>query len=61
MLKAKLIAIVTRKGNKGVSTFLVMKLKYNVKDNILWITDRRGYIVDFDLNEFDVEVKSIKK
>ena len=36
-------------------------LKYKVKDNVLWITDYRGHIVDFDLDEFDVEIKMAKE
>lgn len=58
MYKTKLIAIVTGKKNKEKSTtWNVMKLRYDVKDNVLWITDYRGHIVDFDLDEFDVEIK----
>lgn len=62
MFKAKLIAVVTEKRNKDISTtWHVMELKYNVKDNILWITDYRGHVVDFDLDEFDVEIKMAKE
>lgn len=59
MYETKLIAIVTGKNRKDISTtWEVMELKYNVKDNVLWITDYRGHIVDFDLDEVDVEIKS---
>lgn len=61
MYEAKLIAIVTEKRNKDISTWYVMELKYNVKDNVLWITDYRGHIVDFDLDEFNVEIKMVKE
>ena len=62
MYKAKIIAIVTEKRRKDISTtWQVMELKYNVKDNVLWITDYRGHIVNFDLDEFDVEIKMAKE
>ena len=61
MVKAKLIAIVTGKLNSEVSTWQVVKLKYDSKDNTLWITDNRGHLMDFDLNEYNVEIKSIKE
>ena len=62
MYEAKLIAIVTEKRRKDISTtWQVMELKYNVKDNVLWITDYRGHIVDFDLDKFDVEIKMVKE
>lgn len=59
MYEAKLIAIVTEKRKKDISTtWQVMELKYNVKDNVLWITDYRGSVLDYDLNDFDVEIKA---
>lgn len=59
MYKAKLTATVTEKRNKDIfTTWKVMELKYNVKDNILWIIDYRGHIIDFDLDVFDVKIKS---
>ena len=62
MYEAKLIATVTEKRRKDISTtWQVMELKYNVKDNVLWMTDYRGHIVDFDLDEFDVEIKMAKE
>lgn len=62
MYKPKLIAIVTEKRRKDISTtWQVMELKYNVKDNVLWITDHRGYIFDFDLDEFEMEIKTAKE
>ena len=62
MYEAKLIAIITEKRRKDISTtWQVMELKYNIKDNVLWITDYRGYIADFDLDEFDVEIKMAKE
>jgi len=62
MFKAKLIAVVTEKRRKDISTtWEVMEMKYNIKDNMFWITDHRGHIMDFDLDEFDVEIKSINE
>lgn len=62
MYEAELIAVVTEKRRKDISTtWEVMELKYCVKDNVLWITDYRGHIVDFDLDEFDVEIKTVKE
>ena len=62
MFKAKLIAVVTEKRNKDISTtWEVMEMKYSVKDNVFWITDHRGYIMDFDLDEFDVEIKTMNE
>lgn len=60
MYKVKLIAIVTEKRNKKISTTHgVMKMKYNVKNNTLWLVDHRGHSIDFDLDEFDVEIKTL--
>lgn len=60
MYEEKLIAIVTAKNNKDISTtWRVMELKYNIRDNVLWIIDYRNQIVDFDLNEYDVEIKTV--
>lgn len=60
MVKARLIAVVTEKRRKDISTqWEIMEMRYKIKDNMLCITDHRGYIVDFDLDEFDVEIKSV--
>lgn len=60
MYKEKLIAIVTEKRNKANSTtWRVMELKYNIRNNVLWIIDHRDQIVDFDLDEYDVEIKTV--
>ena len=59
MLKTTLIAVVTEKRNKDISTtWEVMKMTYNAENNVLWITDHRGMVIDFDLDEFDVEIKT---
>jgi len=59
MFETKLIAVVTEKRNRDISTtWEVMKMQYNVENNVLWITDHRGKIVDFDLDEFNVEIKT---
>ena len=58
MYKANLIATVTKKDSKENPVVLeVMEMKYKIKDNVLWITDYRGHIMDFDLDEYDVEIK----
>lgn len=60
MYKEKMIATITEKRNKeNVSHIPVMEMKYKIKDNVFWITDHRGHIYDFDLAEFDVEIKTI--
>lgn len=59
-MEAKLQALVTEKKTGKFISYQVMKLNYKIEDNTLWITDHRGYIVDFDLNEYDVEIKTIK-
>lgn len=62
MFKTRLVAVVTEKRNKEISTtWNVMEMRYRVKDNVLWITDHRLHTVDFDLDEFDVEIKTIKE
>lgn len=62
MFKTKLMAVVTEKRRKDISTTLeIMEMKYKIEDNMLWITDYRGYIIDFDLEEFNVEIKSTDK
>lgn len=58
MFKAKLIAVITEKRNtNNAITYEVMEMKYKIKDNVLWIIDYRGHILDLDLDEFDVEIK----
>ena len=62
MYEEKLIAIVTAKNNKDISTtWRVMELKYNIRNNVLWIIDHRDQIVDFDLDEYDVEIKTVEE
>ena len=57
-METKLYALVTEKKTRKFISYQVMKLNYKIEDNTLWITDHRGYIFDFDLNEYDVEIKS---
>lgn len=58
MYQAKLLATITKKDSKEPSSLLeVMEMKYKIKNNTLWITDYRGHIMDFDLDEYDVEIK----
>lgn len=60
MYKANIVAKLIDK-RTGFSTEIeVMKMSYKVEDNMLWITKVTGTIIDFDLNDFDVEIKTIK-
>lgn len=60
MYKANIVAKLTDK-NTGFSTEIeVMKMSYRVEDNVLWITKATGTIIDFDLCDYDVEIKTIK-
>lgn len=54
-LKAR---IINKKTNVLISEYDVMDLKYSVKNDILWITDHRNHIIDFDLNDVEVEIKT---
>lgn len=58
-MNAKLIAIVTDKKNGFSSEYRVMEMHYKISNNVLWITDHRGIIRDFDLNEFTVIIKNL--
>ena len=61
MFKARMSIIVTEKKSKKKSDPLpIMEMKYKIKDNVLWVKDHRGTIFDFDLDEFDVEIKTIE-
>ena len=61
MYNANIIAKLTDK-RTGFSTEIeVMRMNYKIDDNTLWITKVTGTIIDFDLNEFDVEIKTIKE
>ena len=43
-----------------IGEYKVMELKYCIKDNVLWITDYRNHIMDFDLNECKVQIVSVQ-
>ena len=58
-MNTKLKALLTNKKTGKFISYEVMKLKYEVESNILLITDHRGYILDFDLYEYDVEIKTV--
>lgn len=58
-METKLQALVIEKKTRKFILHQVMKLNYKIEDNTLWITDHRGYIFDFDLNEYDVEIKTV--
>ena len=42
-------------------TVEVMEIRYKIVDNTLWLTDHQGSLLDFDLNEYNVEIASIPK
>lgn len=63
MLETKMYAVIYQKGKiYGGSCqpkkIEVMRLQYKIEDNVLWITDHRGSIMDFDLGDYDVEITS---
>lgn len=61
MYKANIVAKLIDK-RTGFSTEIeVMKMSYKIEDNVLWLTKVTGTIIDFDLNDYDVEIKTIKK
>lgn len=61
MYEANIIAKLIDK-KTGFSTEIeVMKISYKVEDNVLWLTKVTGTIIDFDLYDYDVEIKSIKE
>ena len=61
MYSAVLKAIIKdRKTGTLIGEFEVMEMKYCVKDNVLWITDHRSRILDFDLNECDADIRMAK-
>ena len=60
MYQATLIAYVKEKNSPlVVKQHEVMRLNYKVDDNTMWITDHCGYIFDYDINEYDVEIKNL--
>lgn len=61
MYKANIIAKLTDKITGFSTEIEVMRMNYKIDDNALWITKVTGAIIDFDLNEFDVEIKTIKE
>lgn len=58
MYTPALVAKITEKETDYKETINIMKMNYKIEDNILWITDHRGSILDYDLNDFDVEIKA---
>lgn len=56
MYQTKLKAIITEKESKKSSVFEIMNMRYSVTDNTLWIIDHRGHLIDFDLNQNEVEI-----
>lgn len=60
-MKEKMIVIATNKHDGITDKYTVMEIKYKISDNVLWITDHRNRIIDFDLNEYDVEIMMAEK
>ena len=55
----KIHAIIIHKESRDTSEYAVVKMKYDANDNVLWITDIRGHLIDFDLDEFEVVIQHI--
>ena len=53
-----LVAKIIEKETNYTETINIMKMNYKIEDNVLWITDHRGSALDYDLNDFDVEIKA---
>lgn len=61
MYKAEIKAKILDKATDTlIGEYEVMELKYCIKDNMLWITDHRYHIMDFDLNEYKVQILSVQ-
>ena len=51
-----IIAKITAKESGYTETINIMKMNYKIEENVLWITDHRGSVLDFDLNDHDVKI-----
>ena len=60
MLRIKIRKRDDKKDNYFAS-YLIAKMNYKIEDNTLWITDHRNVLIDFDLNEYDVEIFTYKE
>lgn len=59
MFTANLLLYITdKRTGKTAAPIDVMEMRYKISENVLWVTDHRGSIFDFDLDDFSVEVKS---
>lgn len=59
MFKRMLKINIRKRGDKKdnyFASYLIAKMNYKIEDNTLWITDHRNVLIDFDLNECDVEI-----
>ena len=54
-----IVKILDKATDAPIGEYEVMELKYCIKDNMLWITDHRNHIMDFDLNECKVQIVSV--
>ncbi len=60
MYRTEMIAKIIDKATDAlIGEYEVMELKYCIKDNMLWITDHRNHIMDFNLNECKVQIVSV--
>lgn len=57
MLIPNLKSIVTEKNSDKTLTYSVVEVSYKSETNTLWITDVRGYIMDFDMALYDVRLQ----
>ena len=64
MFKRMLRINIRKRGDKKdnyFASYLIAKMNYKIEDNTLWITDHRNVLIDFDLNEYDVEIFTYKE
>lgn len=59
MLIPNLKAIVTEKNSDKTLTYSVVEVSYKSETNTFWITDVRGYIMDFDMALYDVRLQEV--
>ena len=57
MLIPNLKATVTEKNSDKTLTYSVVEVSYKSETNTFWITDVRGYIMDFDMALYDVRLQ----
>lgn len=64
MFKRMLKINIRKRGEKKdnyFASYLIAEMHYKIEDNTLWITDHRNILIDFDLNECDIEIFTYEK